>query len=577
MACTAPKGEAFAPVNISAIRVTPSSGTVIVGQGLQLSAVPVDAAGNQLAGRTLVWTSSSTSVATISQGGSVQGVSPGLATISATSEGRVGYADITVTKVPVTAVSVQPNAMTLSVGQQYQLTALAKDANGIPLTDRVVTWLSDNQATATVTATGLVTAVGAGNAQINVVADGKASVANVSVTPPRKPVASVTVTPAIVSLQAGSSLALASSVADAQGQTLSDRSVSWQSSAPAIASVSSVGLVQAIAAGVARITATSDGVSGGADVTVGTAAKPVSAVRLSSATLTVLVGQFATLTATPLDASGAAVGQKTVLWSSNTPSIVSVNSAGLLSGLSAGTATVYATVDGVVGQAIIAVTAATTGPGVISTLELMPYGNGYLAGDSGSFVLRGRSSDGATVSFSPSVTGGFGPGSSSAVSICTNEGCRWKVTSVGTHPDGQLPRGYTGLQISPPSGTPTTTYFGFVFSNVADSIALKLPNPESNGTIPVPVGYTVSVGTAVYLFPYLYWTGDSWGSVANVEFTIAAGSASVDRCMFGFGSLLAQYNCAIVSPKSVGEVVVRARLKKSDGTYWTTQATIKVK
>src|SRR2546422_7393313 len=71
--------------------------------------------------------------------------------------------------VPVASVTVTPGTASLTVGQTVQLTATPRDANGTPLTGRVITWQSSNSAIASVNGNGLVSGVAAGAA---VTADG---------------------------------------------------------------------------------------------------------------------------------------------------------------------------------------------------------------------------------------------------------------------------------------------------------------------------------------------------------------------------------------------------------------------
>src|SRR2546427_809117 len=82
------------------------------------------------------------------------------------------------------------------------------------------------------------------------------------------PVASVTVSPATVSLQPGQTQQLTATPNDASGNALSGRMVTWASGNTAVATVSGSGLVSGVAAGSTTITATSEGKSGGASVTV---------------------------------------------------------------------------------------------------------------------------------------------------------------------------------------------------------------------------------------------------------------------------------------------------------------------
>src|SRR5256885_11766973 len=103
--------------------------------------------------------------------------------MTATSEGQSGTAAITVTPVPVASVTVTPATAGVAVGSTVQLTATPKDANGNPLTGRVVTWQSSNNAIASVNGSGLVSGVAAGGpVTITATSEGQSGTAAVTVT-----------------------------------------------------------------------------------------------------------------------------------------------------------------------------------------------------------------------------------------------------------------------------------------------------------------------------------------------------------------------------------------------------------
>src|SRR5713101_8036472 len=167
----------------------------------------------------------------------------------------------------VASVTVAPSPGTLLVGSTAQLTATTKDSAGNVLTGRAVTWASSNPAVATVSATGLVTGVAVGSATIMATAEGKNGTAAVTVTVlPPVPVASVTVAPATVLV--GVTVQLTGTTKAADGNVLTGRTLTWATSNPAVATVNSTGLATGVAAGQATITATSEGQSGTAAITV---------------------------------------------------------------------------------------------------------------------------------------------------------------------------------------------------------------------------------------------------------------------------------------------------------------------
>ncbi len=170
---------------------------------------------------------------------------------------------------PVVSVDISPTSASIAEWVTVQLTATPRDGSGNPLTGRLVTWASSAEGVATVDATGLVTAVALGGATITAMSEGVSGTAAVTVTPAR--VAVVEVTPATTSVALGGTRQLTARPLDAAGNPLSGRVVTWGSSAENVATVDATGLVTAVAVGGATITATSEGVSGTAAVTVTTA------------------------------------------------------------------------------------------------------------------------------------------------------------------------------------------------------------------------------------------------------------------------------------------------------------------
>src|SRR2546423_5932983 len=144
-------------------------------------------------------------------------------------------------------------------------------------------------------------------------------------------VASVKVTPAVVSLLVGAAVQLTANTTDSAGNLLSGRSISWSSSVAAVASVNGSGLVTSVAQGSATITATSEGQSAAASVTV--TSMPVASIQVSPASANVFVGQTLPLTATTKDSAGTTLTGRPVTWASGNPSVATVSSSGQVAGV----------------------------------------------------------------------------------------------------------------------------------------------------------------------------------------------------------------------------------------------------
>lgn len=112
---------------------------------------------------------------------------------------------------------------------------------------------------------------------------------------------------------------------------------------------------------------------------------PVNSVAVTPSPASVRVGGTVQLTATPYDAVGAAIGGKTATWSSSNTAVATVNGSGLVTGVSPGTTTISATIDGYTGSAplTVAPTISISGPTygynqyVTLTANVAPAGSYY--------------------------------------------------------------------------------------------------------------------------------------------------------------------------------------------------------
>lgn len=149
-----------------------------------------------------------------------------------------------------------------------------------------------------------------------------------------EPVATVTVTPATITIFTGTTSQLAATAQGTTGAALTGRTITWNSSNPAVASVSASGLVSGVAAGgPVSITATSEGQWGSAQVMV---LAPVATLTVAPAAVTLAPGATSQLVATLKDASGNVLTDRTVAWNSSNGAIAAVSLTGLVTGVAVG-------------------------------------------------------------------------------------------------------------------------------------------------------------------------------------------------------------------------------------------------
>ena len=424
-------------VPVARVRVSPDSGSMLVGQTLQLSATPEDSAGVSLAGRATSWATSAPAIATVSSTGIVNALSPGIATITAISEGKSGTARITVSRVPVDAVVIAPSSATTTIGRTVQLTARALDSAGGELTGRALSWSSDQPGVATVSLTGLVTAVSQGRALVLAASEGRVGSATIDVTP--VPVASLVVAPASIALVVGSAQQLIATPMDAQGTALPGRVVTWISGAPSIASVSPNGLVTAIGVGTAPIIATCEGQQ--ATVTLTTTLAPVATVTVTPQTASLNPDSALLFSAAARDANGNLLSGRTTSWSTSNSGVATVAANGLVTGVAVGSARISATTEGIVGAgtvtvSLVPIARVTVVPNPASLVEGQAQTFSAVVADSNGNPLTGRAlAWTSSTTAVATVTGGgvvtaVAPGSATITASAPNAGLG------GTTPSG---------------------------------------------------------------------------------------------------------------------------------------------
>jgi uncharacterized protein YjdB len=246
---------------VATVSVALGSSSLAADKSTKATAVLKDAGGNTLSGRDVLWTSDDPAVATVDSAGVVSAVGPGSTKIMATAEGKSGNATLSVVaSQTIGSVSVSV-ASSINVGKTAQATATVKDASGQVVTGRSVSWVSSDASIASVSSSGLVTALKGGSVTITASVDGKTGSAVVTSVAPVAAVRSIKLAAPATNLRIGEVLQISAVVEDANGNPLTSVPVTWSSSRPSVATVSSGGVVAGIGAGSATISAKADTVT----------------------------------------------------------------------------------------------------------------------------------------------------------------------------------------------------------------------------------------------------------------------------------------------------------------------------
>jgi trimeric autotransporter adhesin len=412
-------GSAMATVSsadLKSIAVLPANPTIAQNTSEEFSAIGTfdDGSTHNLASE-VTWSSSNAGAATINASGLAKGLSQtatATTTITATLGTISGSTALDVTNATIVSMSVSPTGRTIAPGTELAFTATGtfSDSSTQALNSNS-TWTSNDTAVATVSGGGTATAVAQGAAQIQAAFGGESAYAVLTVSSATLKSISVSPNTAVMAPASTLNFTATGTFSDGSTQVITD-AVTWNSSAPSVASITTFGGVTGQSEGDATITAQQGSVSG-------SAALIVESSTLKSVQVTPLTATVAELTGAQFQAIGTFGDNSTqnltnsVTWTSSPASIATVSNAsptvGLATGVASGTATITALFAGVAGQASLTVTDAK-----LTSITVTP-GSATIALDgSQQFIATGNFSDGSTEDLTAQVTW-----ESSAVSVAT--------------------------------------------------------------------------------------------------------------------------------------------------------------
>lgn len=453
--------------------------------------------------------------------------------------GDGGTAPPMVASVLITAPAAPPSFQTLA--RTVQFSAVARDAASAPITGATITWNSSNASAATVSGSGLVTAVANGTTQITASAGGVAS-APVTVTVAQL-VAAVTVTPGTVAFGAiGSTRQLAAAVVDSSGAAVAGApAVTWsRAGTGATASVGAGGLATALAVGASdTAVATAAGKEGRAPISVTQVPATVQVTATGSDTLrtTTRTKQYGAIVR---DSQANTIGGIGVTWSSGSPSTVSVDANGLATALNDGTTNVIATAGAVNGQRAVTVRrfAATFSMSPTSATITTPLGTQLFLGTAQDSVATALPI--IWLSRTTSVIELSGTSGPQVTANAAGNGTSYVVMQAGTRADSALVT-VSGQTVAPLTAS-VLVGSGIIFSSVRNASA----NPAVD---------TVAVGGQVtWTFQGGNHNVQSTGSPAFTSSAIQTSGTYV----FTFNSAGTYlYECAVHGSGMSGRIVVR--------------------
>ncbi|MDR0941838.1 MAG: Ig-like domain-containing protein [Bacteroidales bacterium] len=308
----------------------PSSMDLEVNETAQLSAqfYPEDA---EI--QTLTWSSSAPSVVGVSSDGKITALAVGTALITAeTVNNKTATTTVTVKGIEPESITLSETALTLTEGETATLVAKILPAD---VTNTAITWKSSNTTVATVL-NGVITAESEGRAEITATThNGKTIACELTV----KPVLaeSVTLSGTHIILAVGET---AQASATIQPENTTDKTLTWQIAAGAIAQVDESGIITALAEGTTTLTvSTANGKTSSCTVEVVEIDVPVEEIKIVEGDVNIEIDEIFDFT---VEFAPAEPSNKTVLWTSSNPAIASIVD-GAVTALRAGTVEIRAT------------------------------------------------------------------------------------------------------------------------------------------------------------------------------------------------------------------------------------------
>ena len=302
------------PGPVDHIIVNPDPASVVVGTSQVFTATAYDVYNNVIPGVTFSW---NTDVGTIDAGGMFTAqITPGVGTLRATNYSVVGVANVNVIVGPIDHIIIDPDLVTIGVGDTRQFTASAYDAYDNPIPGAVIVWATN---VGSIDGAGLLTAqttpkmgfVSATNGTVT-------ELAIVNVIP--GPIDHISVIPNPVSVVAGGTRTFTALGFDSYNNLISGVVFQWTTD---VGTINTGGTLTAqTTTAVGTVTATNGTVSGLAVVNV--IPGPVDHITVTPDPVTVVVGDQQAFTAVAYDSYNNVIPNVDFLWTTDVGTVDSI-------------------------------------------------------------------------------------------------------------------------------------------------------------------------------------------------------------------------------------------------------------
>lgn len=386
--------------NLVSIAVTPGNATIPLGVLQQFTATGTYTDGStQDLTATATWSSTTSSVASIAATGLATARTIGNTTITATSGAISGNTSLTVAAASLVSLQIPSGDVTIALNTSHQFSAVGvyNDGSRRSVTS-LATWSSSQTGVATITTVGHAKAVSSGSTTITASLNSMSVSVTLNVTNATVTVITVAPSDRAIAPSTQQSFTAIGTFSDASTQNIT-ADATWSSSLPAVATVSntpgSLGVASALSAGTTNISAALEGISGAAPLNV--SAVTLTSITLTPATATLALGSTLALNAVGNFSDGTHQNIDVVAtWTSSATNIATVNSQGTVTGVADGTVTITAQLGAVSSSASLTVEDLTS-------VTIVPASASFAALTSMQLAAIGTLADGSTQDLTGSV------------------------------------------------------------------------------------------------------------------------------------------------------------------------------
>ncbi len=384
------------------ITVAPDTTTLAINGTQTFTATVLDQNDEPMTGIEVTWTSSNETVGTIDRTGTFTALAEGTTNVTATVENITGEATVTVGgEEPVASrIDVAPLAPTLAVDETVNFSATVYDQFDEELPEVAVAWTSSNETVGTIDEGGVFTAVAEGTTDVIATIGDVTGTAAVIVSSEEPVATNITVAPATTTLAINGTETFEATVFDQNGRTMAGIEVAWASSNETVGTIDMNGTFTAHAEGTANVTATAEGVTGEATVTVtagGPAEPAATRIEVAPLIITVTVNDTVNFSATVYDQFDEELPEVAVAWRSSNETVGTIDEDGVFTAIAGGTTAVTATAGNISGAALVTVTADEPVEPVLDGIRITPSGATLVIGDTQRFIVTALNGDGNTM------------------------------------------------------------------------------------------------------------------------------------------------------------------------------------